>query len=75
MEDSWQVIRCGGGGGNTVDDYHLDRLLAEGWEPFAVTTGLVGYVYHLKLRRSNTKSVTKTTTNRQPPPHDYVMGQ
>jgi hypothetical protein len=45
----WELARCWAGKGVKEDEEKLDRLLSEGFEPFAVTSsGQAGYVYHLR---------------------------
>ena len=46
----WKLQRCWAGKGVKEDEEKLAGLLAEGWEPFAVTSsGQAGYTYHLRM--------------------------
>jgi hypothetical protein len=46
----WEVARVMVGSRAKADDEKLSRLLAEGWEPFAVTPAdsTFTYVYHFR---------------------------
>lgn len=46
----WELVRCWAGKGvNEDEEERLQRLLSEGFEPFAVTaSGQAGYTYHLR---------------------------
>jgi hypothetical protein len=58
--DLWQITRAcvGVKKGSDRDESALEALLADGWEPFAVTLAalgegmreLAGYVYHLRRK-------------------------
>lgn len=46
----WQVTRCAAGTGRAEDVEKMVRLIADGWEPFAVTPSNACYIYHFRKR-------------------------
>lgn len=47
----WELQRCWAGKGIKEDEEKMEILLADGWQPFAVTSsGQAGYVYHFRRK-------------------------